>query len=80
MRHQRTTSERSEAVSQEFFRSRLDALIDLAPPRPRSISRMMPWEAIENAVSGFSARAGGVRASRAADPVDGRAFVSVSRT
>ena len=51
MRHQRTASEGSEAVSQELFRSRLDALIDLAHPLAK-LSGVMPWEAIEKAVSG----------------------------
>jgi IS5 family transposase len=51
MRHQRTASEGSEAVSQELFRARLDALIDLSHPLAK-LSRAMPWEAIENAVSG----------------------------
>jgi hypothetical protein len=68
MRHQRTASEGSEAASQELFRARLDALIDLSHP----LSRLMPWEAIENAVSGVFPVG---PASCAADPVDGGAFV-----
>ena len=51
MRHRRTASEGSEAVSQELFRARLDALIDLSHPLAK-LARAMPWEAIGNAVSG----------------------------
>jgi IS5 family transposase len=67
MRHRRTASEGSEAVSQELFRARLDALIDLSHPLAK-LARVMPWEGIENAVSGVfpPAPAG---AGRAALPI-----------
>ena len=41
MWHQRTAREGSEAVSQELFRSRFDALIDLSYPLAK-LSRVMP--------------------------------------
>jgi len=72
IRHQRTASEGSEAVSQKLFRARLDVSYPLA-----KLSRVMLWEAIENeVVEGVSARAGRARASGAADSADGRALVS----
>ncbi len=67
MWHRCTASEVSEAVSQRLFRARLDALIDLSHPLAK-LARLMPWDGIENAVSGVfpPAPAG---AGRAALPI-----------
>ena len=50
MRHLSTASEGAEAVSQELFRARLNALIDLSHPLAK-LTRAMPWTEIEGAVS-----------------------------
>jgi len=50
MRHLSTASEGAEAMSQELFRARLDALIDLSHPLAK-LTRAMPWIEIEGAVS-----------------------------
>jgi IS5 family transposase len=51
IRHRRAGSEGLEAVSQELFRARLHALIDLSHPLAK-LARVMPWGGIEGAVSG----------------------------
>jgi IS5 family transposase len=50
MRHLSTASEGAEAMSQELFRARLDALIDLSHPLAK-LTRSMTWAEIEGAVS-----------------------------
>jgi IS5 family transposase len=50
MRHLSTASEGAEAMSQELFRARLDALIDLSHPLAK-LARAMPWAEIDVAVS-----------------------------
>ena len=50
MRHLSTASEGAEAMSQELFRARLDALIDLSRPLAK-LTRATPWTEIEGAVS-----------------------------
>jgi IS5 family transposase len=50
MRHLSTASEGAEAMSQELFRARLDALINLSHPLAK-LARVMPWAEIDGAVS-----------------------------
>ncbi len=50
MRHLSTASEGAQGLSQELFRARLDALIDLSHPLAK-LAREMPWAEIESAVS-----------------------------
>ena len=50
MRYLSTASEGAEAMSQELFRARLDALIDLSHPLAK-LARVMPWAEIDGAVS-----------------------------
>ena len=46
MRHLSTASEGADALSQELFRARLDALIDLSHPLAK-LARVMPWAEID---------------------------------
>lgn len=50
MRHLSTASEGEQGLSQECFRARLDARIDLSHPLAK-LTRSMPWAEIGGAVS-----------------------------
>ena len=51
MRHQVSPSETAAARTDDFFRSRLDQMIDLRHPLVR-LCEVMPWQALEQGLSG----------------------------
>ena len=71
MRYRRTASEGSEAVSQELFRARLKALIDLSHPLAKLARAMAVGGDRDRGVGGISTGARGSGSSSLADPFDG---------